>query len=189
MKNMTGPDAVQHTSDEWDSTVAFLKAAPAPAGREAAWTRVLAFLDAGQRDDAHLVASVLVIDAGGLVLLARHRRYGQWGPLGGHLDPNDESLRAAATRELFEEAGLAAHVHPDPIDVRLSSYPCRTVAEPVHHLDVQFVAFTTAWAPALIASDELTGLEWFGFRDLPSLTPAAAELVGLAGAAATSRRR
>ena len=188
MKNMTGSDAVHHTTDQWDSTVALFAAAPAPARCEAAWARALAFLDAGQRDGTHLVASVLVVDAGGLVLLARHRRYRKWGPLGGHLDPNDASLRAAAARELFEEAGLAAHVHPAPIDVRLSSYRCRTVADPVLHLDVQFVAIATASAPTLVASDELTDLEWFGARNLPSLTLAAAELVGLAGAAAALRR-
>jgi len=188
MKNMTGSDAVHHTTDQWDSTAALLAAAPAPAGRDAAWARALAFLDTGHHDGAHLVASVLVVDAAGLVLLARHRRYRQWGPLGGHLDPNDASLCAAATRELFEETGLVASVHPAPIDVRLSSYRCRTVAESILHLDVQFVAFATVSAPALVASDELTALEWFGARDLPSLTPAAAELLGLAGAAATLRR-
>jgi 8-oxo-dGTP pyrophosphatase MutT (NUDIX family) len=188
MNNMTGSDAVRHTTDQWDSTAALLAAFPAPAGREAAWAEAQVFLGTRHRDGAHLVASVLVVDAGELVLLARHRRYGQWGPLGGHLDPNDASLCAAATRELFEEAGLAAHVHPGPIDVRLSSYPCRTVAEPVHHLDVQFIAFASASVPALVASDELTGLKWFGARDLPSLTSTAAELVGLASAAATLRR-
>ena len=188
MKNMTGSEAVHHTTDQWNSTAALLAAAPAPAGREAVWDQALVFLGAGHRDTAHLVASVLVVDADGLVLLARHRRYPRWGPLGGHLEPNDAGLCTAAARELFEEAGLVAHVHPAPIDVRLSTYRCRTVVEPILHLDVMFVAFTPARAPDLVASDELMGLEWFGARDLPSLTPAGAELVGLAGAAATSRR-
>jgi 8-oxo-dGTP pyrophosphatase MutT (NUDIX family) len=162
-------------------------ASPAPAGREAEWVRALAFLDGGHSDGAHLVASVLVVDAGGLVLLARHRRYPRWGPLGGHLEPKDANLCAAAKRELFEEASLIAHIHPASIDVRLSSYRCRTVAEPVLHLDVQFVAFAAS-VPALVANDELTGLEWFGVRDLTSLTADAAELVVLAVTASTLRR-
>jgi hypothetical protein len=58
----------------------------------------------------------------------------------------------------------------------------------VPHLDVQFVALATSSAPALVANDELTGLEWFGARDLPSLTPVAAELFDLASAAAAVRR-
>ena len=118
-------------ADQWDSTDALLAATPAPAGREAVWAQARAFLDAGDRDGAHLVASVLVVNTVGLVLLAHHRRYRQWGPLGGHLDSGDASLSAAAARELLEEAVLAADVHPAPIDVRLSSYRCRTATEPV----------------------------------------------------------
>lgn len=187
MKNVTGSDEV-HTANQWNSTAALLGASPAPVGREAVWDQALAFLDAGHRYGAHLVASVLVVDAGGLVLLARHRRYPRWGPFGGHLDPKDTSLSAAAARELFEEAGLVVQAHPAPVDVRLSAYRCRTVAEPVLHLDVQFVALDTANAPALVASDELTGLQWFGARDLTSLPPAAAELFDLAVAASSLRR-
>jgi 8-oxo-dGTP pyrophosphatase MutT (NUDIX family) len=188
MKNMTGSEAVHHTTDQWNSTAALLAASPAPTGREAVWDQALVFLGAGHRDGVHLVASVLVVDVDGLVLLARHRRYRRWGPLGGHLEPNGADLCAAAARELFEEAGLVAHVHPAPIDVSPSTYRCRTVVEPRLHLDVLFVAFAPARAPDLVASDELTGLEWFGARHLPSLTPAVAELVGLADAAAASRR-
>jgi len=58
----------------------------------------------------------------------------------------------------------------------------------VLHLDVQFVALTTASAPSLIANDELTGLHWFGDRDLNPLTSAAAELVGTNRAAASLLR-
>jgi 8-oxo-dGTP pyrophosphatase MutT (NUDIX family) len=187
MKNVIGSDEVRHTDDQWNSTAALLETALAPAGREAAWDQALAFIAGGHRAGAHLVASVVVVDADGLVLLARHRRYPQWGPLGGHLDLNDASLRAAAGRELFEEVALTANVHPAPIDVRLTSYRCRIVAEPVPHLDVQFVAFAAASTPALIANQELTGLEWFGASNLASLMPAAVELVALAGEAGKRR--
>jgi 8-oxo-dGTP pyrophosphatase MutT (NUDIX family) len=186
---VTDPSAVRHTVGQWNSTTALLKTNPVPAGREDVWAQALTFLDAGARDGAHLVASVLVVDAGGLVLLARHRRYGRWGPVGGHLDPGDSSLIAAAARELLEEARLVARVHPAPIDVLLASYRCGSVDEPVPHLDVCFAAFVTAHAPTLTANDELTGLEWFDPRSLPEpLTPPTEELVGLATAAATRRR-
>lgn len=174
-----------HYTDQWDTTAALLAATSAPAGREAVWAQALAFINAGHHDDDHLVASVVVVEADGLVLLARHRRYGQWGPLGGHFESGDASLSAAAARELLEEAALEARVHPAPIDVRLSSYRCRTITEPLLHLDVLFAAFAAGPTPALVASDELTVLEWFATHDLPApLLPATAELVGLATAVA-----
>lgn len=183
MKTMTQPSDHHHAAKRWDSVIALLTTNPVPAGREAVWAEALTFLDVGHRDDAHVVASVIVVDDNGLVLLARHHRYLRWGPLGGHMDPGDSSLIAAAARELLEEAGLAAHVHPAPIDVLLATYRCRSVVEPVIHLDVCFAAFVAAPAPALVANDELTGLEWFDPRNLPApLTPPTAELVGLATA-------
>lgn len=181
--------ANMHRTDQWDSTAALLAATSAPAGHEAAWAQAQAFINAGHRDEAHLVASVLVVDADGLVLLARHRRYGRWGPLGGHLESADVTLLAAAARELLEETALVARLHPAPIDVRLSSYRCRTTDDPVPHLDVLFAAFVARSAPSLVASDELTGLEWFATRDLPApLLPATPELIASATAAATSQR-
>jgi len=89
MNNMTGSEAVHHTTDQWNSTAALLEACPAPAGREAAWDQARVFPGTGHRDGVHLVASVLVVDVDGLVLLARHRHYRRWGPFGGHLEPND----------------------------------------------------------------------------------------------------
>lgn len=116
--------------DQWDSTAALLVDHSAPECREAVWTQALAFINAGHHDDAHLVASVLVVESDGRVLFARHRRYGQWGPIGGHSESGDASLSTSAARELLEEAVLVARVHPAPIDVRLSSCRCRTATEP-----------------------------------------------------------
>ena len=181
MKTMTQSSDARHAAEQWASATALLTTSPVPPGREALWARALTFLDVGRRGGAHLVASVIVIDDGGLVLLARHHHYLRWGPLGGHLDPGDSSLIAAAARELLEEAGLAAQIHPAPINVLLASYRCRSVVEPVLHLDVCFAASIASPAPALIANDELTGLEWFDPRSLPApLTPPTAELVELA---------
>lgn len=147
------------------------------------WATALAFLNAGDRDDAHLVASVLVVEADGLVLLARHRRYGQWGPVGGHVESGDASLSDAAARELTEESALVARVHPAPIDVHLSTYRCRTTTEPVLHLDVLFAAIVAGPTPDLVANEELADLEWFDPNVLPfPLTPDAAELITFAAA-------
>src|SRR5699024_6296735 len=55
---------------------------------------------------AHLTASCLVFDApAGHVLLHLHRKAGTWLQFGGHLEPDDPSLRGAAARETHEESG------------------------------------------------------------------------------------
>ena len=176
-----------HPVDQWDSTAALLAAGTARAGHETMWARARSFISAGDHERAHLVASVMVVDPDGLVLLARHRRYGRWGPLGGHLESGDASLSAAGARELLEETALVARIHPAPIDVHLSPYRCRTTTEPVLHLDVLFVASTAGATPTLVASEELTELGWFATHDLPEpMPPGLAELIGLAKTAAYS---
>ena len=74
MKIMTRSSDVRHAAKQWDSATALLTTNPVPAGREAVWAQTLTFLDVGQRDGAHLVASVLVIDDAGLVLLESSSR-------------------------------------------------------------------------------------------------------------------
>ena len=55
---------------------------------------------------AHLTASCVVLDASGRqALLTLHRRANAWFQLGGHLEPGDASVWAAARREAREESG------------------------------------------------------------------------------------
>lgn len=54
------------------------------------------------------------------VLLVRHRWRG-WVPPGGKAEA-DEGPRAAAARELFEETGVRAELHPRPAAVTVRSY-------------------------------------------------------------------
>lgn len=117
---------------------------------------------------AHLTASTLVVDATGeRVLLTLHRKGGFWGQLGGHCEPGDESLAAAALREATEESGIGALrlVGEAPVDLdrhALSS----AFGGCGEHLDVRYVAVAPAGAEPAI-SDESSDLRWFGLRDLP----------------------
>ncbi|UDY24608.1 NUDIX hydrolase [Nocardioides sp. Kera G14] len=132
----------------------------------------------------HLTASTLVLSAdGGSVLLTLHAKAQRWFQFGGHLEPADETLVAAATREATEESGLAGLVL-DPVPVQLSDHEvpfCGESADgsPVHHLDVRFLAVAPAGAVHAV-SEESLDVRWFPIDALPTEDPDMHELVGLA---------
>ena len=68
---------------------------------------------------AHITASALVVSHDlDRVLLCLHGRVNVWLQLGGHCEPEDATLAAAALREATEESGLTGLViNPVPIDL------------------------------------------------------------------------
>jgi 8-oxo-dGTP pyrophosphatase MutT (NUDIX family) len=129
----------------------------------------------------HLTAGCLVVsDDGAEVLLNLHRKAHRWFAFGGHLEPTDTSLAAAALREATEESGLAGLVL-DPLPVHLSLHPV-SFCDPrgtVRHLDVRYVARVPRGTRPSVSEESLE-LRWFPVDDLPTDEDDMLELVRLA---------
>ena len=112
----------------------------------------------------HLTASALVIaPERGQVLLTLHRKLNMWLQMGGHCEPQDVSLTAAALREATEESGVSGLTLLPGGPVRLDRHP---IPSPCNwHLDVQYAALAPAGAVEAI-SDESLDLRWFGYDEV-----------------------
>jgi len=173
----------------YDDAVAVL-AGWRPTSPEAALAakRTLELLEAGPiamtraHRPGHVTASALVLGADGRVLLCLHGRLQMWMQLGGHCEPADVSLAAAARREATEESGIPGlTLDPEPIDVDIHPVRCAPAdglpAEPSVHYDVRFLVHAPVGAREQI-SDESTALSWVAPDALPSpLAPSTARQI------------
>ena len=117
---------------------------------------------------AHLTASAMVLDdTGERVLLTLHRKGGFWGQLGGHCEPQDDTLAAAALREATEESGIDGlrllGDAPIDLDRHALSTAFGTCGE---HLDVRYAVVAPPGAEPVV-SDESDDVAWFPAGKLP----------------------
>ncbi|WP_436971514.1 NUDIX hydrolase [Micromonospora vinacea] len=153
--------------------------------------RTLALLTAGpvamsrQHRPGHITASTLVLDStGSRVLLCLHAKFGRWVQLGGHCEPTDQTLVAAALREATEESGIPGlRIDPVPIDVDVHQVQCQGGSA---HYDVRFAVLAPPSAVEQV-SDEAEQLGWFPPDQLPE--PLAGGTVQLVAPALAALRR
>ncbi|MDO9396335.1 MAG: NUDIX domain-containing protein [Herbiconiux sp.] len=147
---------------------------PADRGEQATQAEFAAAFDAVdaplRRDDApaHATASCFAFDPSlRSILLVLHRKGRFWVQPGGHLEPSDRSVPAAALRELAEETGV---VPPEPTDVVAVDLDHHALASGfgrcASHLDFG-VAVLLDPAARLTVSAESDDVRWWPVDALP----------------------
>ncbi|WP_367948642.1 NUDIX hydrolase [Rathayibacter sp. VKM Ac-2857] len=136
----------------------------------------------------HVTASCFVLSPGlDRVLLCYHRKGRFWVQLGGHIEPADASVPAAAEREAREESGLTELTLLGDVPLDLDRHGlgggfgrCST------HWDVGYGAIADPAQP-FVVSDESDALAWWPVDALPEDVPPGFP-ERLAGALAAARR-
>jgi len=135
---------------------------------------LLAHLDAHedamwkQGPPAHLTTGAIVLnEALDRVLLTLHRKAGMWLQFGGHFEPEDASILAAATREAREESGLREL----DLDARIVELHRHRLVAPAfgrcaEHLDVRYAGVVPDGADFAV-SDESLDVAWWPVAALP----------------------
>ncbi|MEU5811237.1 NUDIX domain-containing protein [Streptomyces sp. NPDC047718] len=131
----------------------------------------------------HVTSSAVVIDRQGRVLHIRHRATGglMLTPGGGHLEPGDRTLLAAALREVSEEAGIAPgalcltrQLLGSPVDIDVHDIHANPAkGEPAHrHYDFRYVFYLAGEKPPAVTlqDEEVSGAQWLPQPEVTSPT-------------------
>jgi 8-oxo-dGTP pyrophosphatase MutT (NUDIX family) len=111
---------------------------------------------------AHLTASTLVLNVRlDEVLLTLHAKARMWLQFGGHFEPGDTTVLAAATREAREESGLNELVlHPELVQLDRHRLLASGFGRCSEHLDLRYAAVTDTPHDYAVSHESLDVAWW-----------------------------
>ncbi|MFH9742599.1 NUDIX domain-containing protein [Streptomyces roseolus] len=129
----------------------------------------------------HITCSAVIVDRQGRVLHIQHRATGLMLTPGGHIEPEDRTLLAAALREVAEEAGippgalcLTRQMLDSPVDIDVHDIDANpSKAEPAHqHYDFRYLFYLAGEEPPAVTlqDEEVSSAEWLALSEVTSLT-------------------
>jgi 8-oxo-dGTP pyrophosphatase MutT (NUDIX family) len=128
----------------------------------------------------HFTASAFILSPkGDALLLIHHRKLGRWLQPGGHVEPDDVDLLAAARRECAEEVALPdLPLHPrasGPFDLDVHMIPAYETSPEHGHFDVRFLF--QASSRNFGVGDEVADARWVALGDIAGLPQADASVL------------
>jgi 8-oxo-dGTP pyrophosphatase MutT (NUDIX family) len=124
--------------------------------------------DRDEYDPGHITASAFVVHPSEpAAALMKHRKIGRWLQPGGHVEPDDTGIEAAARREVAEEIGVEELLSFGVTDVDVHVFPRRGDLPQHLHLDVR-IGFV-ARSERLVDSAESDGVRWATFTEMQAM--------------------
>ena len=118
-------------------------------------------------DPGHFTASGLVASPDrSCILLIHHPRHDRWLQPGGHFEPHDDSVEAAARREVGEETGVTDLVRVGTGLMRIDAHDIPARSDEPSHVHIDLGVGFVAESPDIGPVSEVIDAAWVPFDDL-----------------------
>ncbi len=118
-------------------------------------------------DPGHFTASGFVASPdGSALLLIHHAKFRRWLQPGGHIEADDDSIEAAARREVAEETGLSEMDRVGVSLVRIDAHPIPARPDEPGHIHIDLALGFVARTYEIGVMDEVLDTRWVPWHDL-----------------------